>query len=120
MIDERRKFVRLGVNVKVNWQKPAPPPPILDQENLTKNISEGGICLTANEKLNTGELLLLDIELPNRRFIRAKGRVAWVHEFDIRAKGKRYDVGIEFLEIQPQDREEIKKFMFDLFPRRET
>ncbi|MFH0877020.1 MAG: PilZ domain-containing protein [Candidatus Omnitrophota bacterium] len=115
-MQEKRQFVRLDVNVKVNWEKivgEAPEPS--EKENVSRNISEGGICLIVYEQLGVGEKIKLDIELPSQKKIAATGRIAWINEFAIgQVQEKRYDAGIEFLEISPQDREEIKKFVFTL------
>ena len=113
---EKRRFVRLDVNVKVNWEKiVVAQTAIPDKKDSTKNISEGGICLIVYEKLNVADLLKLEIELPTKRIIQATGRVVWTHEFIIgQPDQKRYDVGIEFLDISAPDREEIKKFVFSV------
>jgi len=111
---ERRRFVRLDINVKVRWKRIEQ---INKEENeVTKNISGGGICLITEEKLNEGDTLYLEIELPSGELIYARGRVVWVNEYEIigvEAK-KKYDVGIEFIEIKEEDREEIGRYIFTL------
>jgi len=111
---ERRRFVRLDINVKVRWKR-------IEQVNeeekeVTKNISGGGICLIAEEKLNKGDTLYLEIELPSGELIYARGRVVWVNEYEIIGVEvkKKYDVGIEFIEIKEEDREEIGRYIFTL------
>lgn len=113
---EKRKFVRLDVNVRVAWEKivgETPQPP--EKENVSRNISEGGICIILYEKFDVGDRLKLDIELPTQKKIAATGRIAWINEFAVATpQEKRYDAGVEFLDISPQDRDEIKKFVFTL------
>jgi len=109
---ERRRFVRLDLNVNVKWRK-------IDQveeikENTAKNISIGGICLIVEEKLNEGDYLELKINLPNQKEIHAYGRVVWIDEYEILGAeyGKKYDAGIEFLKIKEEDQQELEKFIF--------
>ncbi len=110
---ERRKFVRLNVLTDVIYTKLSP----LEKEklSLTKNISEGGICLIAYEELKESDALDLKIYLPEDKTpIRAIGRVAWVKEFIIGdiSKGRRFDVGIEFIKIVNEDINKIDKYIF--------
>ncbi|RKY30680.1 MAG: hypothetical protein DRP74_06470 [Candidatus Omnitrophota bacterium] len=110
-MEERRKFERLSVFADIIFKKKEPPQK--DTASLTKNISKGGICFIAYEKLNPGELIDMTIFLPYEVPIRATGRVAWVNEFIVgNTEHKRYDVGIEFIEISDQDRELIGKHVF--------
>ncbi len=113
-MDERRKFPRLAIDVNVSWKK-------VDNESavaqdVTKNISEGGVCMMVYEPLRKGDAIELDFELPTSKVIHARGRVAWTDEFEIIGDKVRekYDVGVEFTDISEIDREEIKKFVFRL------
>lgn len=111
-MEEKRRFVRLDINVNVKWDKD-PAAPL--RPGSSKNISGGGICLMmADRGLKVGEVLNLEFELPNGKAIKAKGRVVWVERFEImnRDYGQKFDAGIEFLDISDPDREEIKKFVF--------
>jgi c-di-GMP-binding flagellar brake protein YcgR len=117
MVDmaEKRKFMRLDINVAVGWSKVAgSSQDAADSRDMTKNISGGGICLIVNEKVGPGDRISLNIELPTSKIIRAEGRVVWTKDFSIvgRENEKKYDAGIEFTNISEEDREEIKKFVF--------
>lgn len=117
MYEERRKYPRLNVNVRVNWDKAGSSAPRQSEKSdITKNISEGGICLIVYDKPEIGHRLLLKIELPAKKIIQSKGRIVWVKEFGIVGKTDemRYDIGIEFLDIDPGDREGLKEFMSSL------
>ncbi len=79
----------------------------------TKNVSAGGICLILYEDVEVGERLSLDIELPSRKAIHAVGRVVWTSPVERGAGGRNHrDVGIEFLEIAKEDRQEIQRFVW--------
>ena len=122
-MEEQRRYVRLSASVEVTWRKIADssgqPSP---QDDITKNISEGGICLIVYEKVAIEDVLDLVIELPTQKIIHCKGKIRWVKEFEIIGeKGKRrYDIGIEFKDITSADREEIKKFVFGFLPSKEA
>jgi len=112
MIEEKRKFLRLNILADVIYTKTA----LRDKEKLSlaKNISQGGICIICYERLQKSDILDLKIYLPEDRSpINALGRVAWIKEFIIgdESTGKRYDVGIEFIKINNQDRDKINKYV---------
>jgi Tfp pilus assembly protein PilZ len=115
-MEERRKFVRLDINVVVKWEKISGDLNniVCNNKDITKNMSSGGICLITHEKLEVGDKLHLKIELPTKKIITAKGRVVWINEFEIVGgeRERRYDIGIEFIDIRDEDKEEIGKFVF--------
>jgi len=115
-LGERRRFPRLDVVVGVRWEKLAPKKRwgLRTDAHLTRNISAGGICLIVSEDVAVGERLSLDIELPSGKAFHAVGRVAWTAPS---AAGgdkarKRREIGIEFVEIAKEDREEIQRFIW--------
>jgi c-di-GMP-binding flagellar brake protein YcgR len=113
-MEERRRFVRLNVSVKVEYK-------VLEtaakeiHSTLTKDISGGGICLIGDEELNTGRFLELKIYLPKEQEpILSLGRVVWSKPFIIgdEITGKRFDIGIEFIKIDDTKREKINQYIF--------
>lgn len=121
-MEERRRFPRFDMNVNVKWDKIADVPESnVSDVDVTKNISSGGICLIVYERLAEGDRLNMEIELPTRKIIRAAGKVVWIHEFELIGKSseKRYDVGVEFLDLKDEEREEIKNFLFSFIKKRE-
>ena len=112
---ERRRFVRLNAQVDIAYSK-------VDTQNkenlsLTKNISAGGICLICYEPVRVKDMLDLKIILPvSQEPIKVLGRVVWVKEFIVGGpeRGKRYDAGIEFVEINDGDRKQIEQFIFSV------
>lgn len=114
IFEERRKFVRLNINVSVNCS-------LLDGKDIrhtatTKDIGAGGIRVFVDSQVKRGDVLKLEFllpELPPQVF--ATGRVVWVRPFSIEGdKTTRFDAGIEFLDIDPKDRERINKYVFSL------
>ncbi|MFC1704473.1 PilZ domain-containing protein [Candidatus Omnitrophota bacterium] len=113
--DERRKFVRLNAAVDVQYT-------VLKRDSAaqkkvqSRNISAGGICIIAYEEIPIGTTLALTIYFPNEAFpIMCKGKVAWAKPFKLADEEKeRYDigVGIEFFEINEEDRKKIHSGVF--------
>jgi c-di-GMP-binding flagellar brake protein YcgR len=116
MPEDKRRFVRLNVLVDVAYSKI--PPSEKEKLSVAKNIGKGGICLIAYEELRASDMLNIEMFLPEgERPINAVGRVAWTKEFIIgdAAKGKRFDVGIEFIKIDDKDADKINKYVFTHF-----
>ena len=114
-MEEKREFARLDLNVKVDWKKISETSePKQEYSDKTKNISAGGLCLVVYEKLNVGEKLQIEMELPSKKVINAEGKVVWISEYEIlgREEEKIYDIGVEFMKISKEEREEINKFVF--------
>jgi c-di-GMP-binding flagellar brake protein YcgR len=112
MIEDKREFVRLNVLADVVYSRHTSTDPKL---TLTKNISAGGICLIVYEPFKEGDLLDLKIGLPQEKSaINAVGRVVWSIEFSILndSQGKRYDIGVEFVDFDPKERERINQYVF--------
>jgi len=109
---EKRKFVRLSALVDVVYNKRAA---TAKEMSLTRNISQGGICLIAYDELNEQDVLDLKLYLPEDNTpIQAIGKVVWVKEFIIGSieEGKRFDVGIEFMDIKEEDANRVNKYIF--------
>jgi c-di-GMP-binding flagellar brake protein YcgR len=112
--EERRKFVRLSASVIVDYK-------VIDTQSVkttqTKNISAGGICIIVYEEIEPETILDLKIYLPDDSSpIQAKGRVVWKKEFTFSSDPRaRFDIGIEFLEIESFDRERISRYVFSAF-----
>jgi c-di-GMP-binding flagellar brake protein YcgR len=110
---ERRQFVRLNVLTDVSYAKRLPSE--VAKLSLSKNIGAGGICLIVYEEMRESEILDLKIYLPEGLSpVSAVGKIVWVKEFVVGddLKGKRYDVGIEFIKIDKEDLKKIQKYVF--------
>ncbi len=110
---ERRNYPRLDMSVAVTWKKVAGASEESSAVDVTKNIAAGGICLIMFQKVAAGDILFLEMVLPSKQAIVCRGRVIWVKELGILGKEteKKFDVGLEFIDIAPEDRETIKKFV---------
>ena len=109
-IVEKRKFPRLQLNVKVKYEV-LKGSPLRAEENLSKNVSAGGIRLMVSEKIDIGALLRLKLSLHGEvNFIIVKGTVVWTEEFSVN-EYKAYDCGIEFVDVSPLNQENISRYL---------
>ena len=117
LVEERRKFVRLNINVEINYTVITHPPhKQFVVPTKSRNVGAGGICLLADLPLKAGDLLKLEIFLPeDPPSIHAIGKVAWVKPFAVANENNlRYDAGVEFTEILEADRKKVNKYVFSL------
>ena len=111
---ERRRFPRLDASVAIEYSILGKAP--LKETAFTKNISAGGICLIVYEKIEVNTILSLRINLgDNSDIIEIKGNVVWLSKFSMDPdKKERWDIGIEFIKINEEDRKRIFKYLFRL------
>ncbi|NIM90680.1 MAG: hypothetical protein GTO17_06990 [Candidatus Aminicenantes bacterium] len=117
-MEEKREFARLDLNVRVDWKRiTETPAPEQEFSDKTKNISAGGICLVVYEKMEVGEKMQIEMELPSKKVIKAEGKVVWVSEYEISGREEEtvYDIGVEFVKISQEERDEINQFVFASF-----
>lgn len=91
---ERRKYPRLDESWEMSYRR-LDISDIEPIETFTLNISGGGICFSADEKLEPDTLIALELRSPHFPSpIIAMARVVWCKRR--RLRGKKYDVGAEF------------------------
>jgi c-di-GMP-binding flagellar brake protein YcgR len=105
---EKRRFVRANFPCKIVISTPA-------QHTIvthTENIGAGGIRVIIDEKLEISSMVGLEIHLNNER-IKSQSRIVWVIETQKSSPDKnvRYDTGIEFYQINDEDRKIINNFV---------
>ena len=111
-VEERRRYVRLNSAVDIKYST-LEEEPAEKLKTKTRNISAGGICIIADEKLETDSVLVLSVFLSaEQNPVIAKGRVAWIKPFEIGKEGQHFDVGVEFIEIGQEDRKKIEQYVF--------
>ena len=112
--EERRRFPRLAASVDVNYSVVKKTSAAESSE--AKNISAGGICLIVYQKLKIGTVLDLKIFISDiNQTVTAQGKVIWSSHFTVGHDSRdRYDVGIEFIEIDQAARRKISEYVFKL------
>lgn len=104
---ERRGFIRLQAYhcVKYKLLSPEDREAHLFIPATIRDISGGGVCLRTEEALPESALIELKINFPHiATSIFALAKIIWTKQRD---KVRRYDVGVEFVEIENAMRQTI-------------
>ena len=103
---EKRNFVRIESDFVVWYQT-------IDEDDVSfgkpksKNVSAGGIRLEMEDTEKVGSNLRIKFKIPQYpKEIEAKGKVVWVK----RIETNKFEIGIEFSNINREDMEAINKF----------
>ncbi|MBN1696809.1 MAG: PilZ domain-containing protein [Spirochaetales bacterium] len=102
-MDERRSYKRYCLIVSVKYSYNASR---TKGSAKTKNISNGGICLTSHQKLLLNHLVDLEFSMPRKK-IKVLGKVVWSEE----SLPHLYENGIEFVDIEESDKKEISNYI---------
>jgi len=111
--DNRRKYPRadLVVAAEVRCE--------YEQKSFhvrTKNIGAGGICVVLPEMLPAGTQLCLSLRLPDAdAAFEVAGKVVWTlrQRKLLKKKPGGFDTGIEFVDIEQQDRDRLIRIAQD-------
>ncbi len=110
---ERRKHVRILVRVLVDFESPD-----TYLYDYSSNLSEGGIFIETDTPSPVGTELTLRFTLPGLdRVFEAKSVIRWLNQagengnHPVPSLGP--GMGIEFLEMEPADKDLIKSFIQD-------
>ena len=103
---ERRKFERAEAIAQVEYELTnSSSGPSRVRRNMA-NISLGGVFITTEEPIRTGTRMVVRFELPNKHRVIAVSRVRYVK--------KDIGLGVEFLSLDDEDREELKEYIISL------
>jgi c-di-GMP-binding flagellar brake protein YcgR len=107
---DKRKFPRLKLNCQIEIQPQMKKAPLA---TLTENVGVGGVCVIQNLPLERFSLCRMRLELqPNLPVIECTGKVVWIIERrEPIPTERRFDTGIEFVDISSADRERIRTFI---------
>jgi len=105
---EKRRFIRANFPCKIVISTPSQHTIVTN----TENIGGGGIRVIIDEKLDISSMVGLDIHL-DKDLIKSKARIVWVVKVEDSSLDKppRYDTGIEFYEMNEDDRKIINNFV---------
>ncbi|HYM00892.1 MAG TPA: PilZ domain-containing protein [Blastocatellia bacterium] len=105
---ERRRFERAAITAQVEYELTnASSGPGRVRRNLA-NISSGGLFINTEEPIRAGTRMVVRFELPNKHRIIAVSRVCYAR------KGQ--GLGVEFLNLDDEDREEIQSYIQSIRP----
>lgn len=105
----RRKFPRARYKCLITIKRRLTAKTI---STYTENIGAGGICVIIKEDLGLFQGVDLELFLEDDRPpIKCGGTIVWVVK---KSEGKQksnyvYDIGIEFIDIRPEDRDKISE-----------
>ena len=101
---ERRKYARINVHHNLKYKVSSRN---IGNISFARNLSAGGVLLYSKNQIFVGEEVELEIlSLAHSRSIRVKGKVVRVRKLE---KIGYFEVGVEFLEINPEERDFINK-----------
>lgn len=112
-MQERRRYIRLGTPVLVEFPNPET---MKTERSFTEDVNETGIRFPTAVKLRVGQQVPLTIELPfNNYSMQTTGEVLWIREIS-RLGAAQYDVGIQFHWTEERDRQRLSRHLAELFP----
>ena len=92
-MDDKRSYPRVGADAKLKFRVVDDAGPDVTAAGLATNISGGGICFTADARIENGALLALELPLPGfPSDVIALARVVW----QLKRPDRRFDIGCEF------------------------
>jgi c-di-GMP-binding flagellar brake protein YcgR len=107
---QRRMWVRVAVNIPVDFHVKGQSDKIY--RGKTMDISGGGILLLCDANVSAGQILHLQINLPNRDPVFCKALVLRVIKQDT-SKKELHKVVLEYQEISDGQRDKIMSFIFE-------
>jgi hypothetical protein len=97
LFEEKRKSPRIKVRVPMRYQIRGS---CGFNNTVCDNMSHGGLGFTNNEFIAPRTPVMLEINLPSR-VLRPIGKIAWSSPIP---HSNRYQLGLEFLEINPEEK----------------
>lgn len=79
---------------------------------VTRNISGSGACIVTEENVPRNSVLELFIKMSSSQPVKAICKVLRSMEIEI-SKGKKYELGVHFMEMSPRDQDFIIKYIFE-------
>lgn len=105
---QRRRLFRLEMVLPIEYRVAGRQ---AAQKGTTVDVSGGGLCFVAPERLDTGTELEIQFTLPSGLGVKAHGRVVKVSEVE-GANTRHYSHGVEFLGLSPAVQEQIVSAIF--------
>ncbi len=103
-MQERRKYVRLNIPLKISYNIPGKED--VELKSITKNISPNGARFALEERLPKGAIVNINVKIPMvDKPIPIKARIAWSNK-EANNEKNLYDTGFEFVQL-PEESEKI-------------
>lgn len=75
----------------------------------TKNISGSGFCLVLDEKIDSGAILDISVNLEGSATIRVLAQIIRTSM----EKNKKYEIGLHYIKISPRDSDILTRYIFE-------
>lgn len=119
MKEEMRKYPRVIIKVVVDYEDNELMRLLVDYPeseaylfDYSTNFSEGGIFLKTKQDLQLGKIINFNFSLPDTaKVYHVKGKVVWKNTDKGPIKGLGQGVGIEFIDMSIETRQEIANFV---------
>lgn len=112
MMEERRRFVRLGARVEAAYTVL---PAGTAQRAPTSDLGGGGLCVVTEQPIPPGTQLQVALTLPGREPpVNALAEVVWNEQHDVIGKAdhrRSAANGVRYVEIAPGDQEALTAFV---------
>ncbi|MGB2629675.1 MAG: PilZ domain-containing protein [Candidatus Omnitrophota bacterium] len=110
----KRRFPRVNYKCLIRISKDRQQEEVID--TYTENIGAGGICVTLDRGYDLFEKVSLEIHLGGDEPVHCSGAIVWVVKGHPVHKWEKpmYDTGIEFVDINENDRERISRLVDEL------
>jgi hypothetical protein len=109
--NEQRKHERLAAHLPVKYRKLTEPWSDMKNGTVTSNLSNGGVNFRTKEFMPKAGRLVMELDMPGRKPLKAISRVAWILKSQ---HGPDYDVGNQFLEMSREDKDALISYMNEL------
>ena len=109
---ERRKHSRFNVDLSIEYSQNG----LFGKHGRAVNASEGGLLLYLEEKMEIGKHLVLKLFFPSgpeMNTIETLVQVVWM-DVHMGEDWRDYRTGVKFVDITPEDLNELKLFLRDL------
>ena len=98
--EDKRRSPRVPLDVHVNFA--------FDAIAHTKDISEGGVCIISESKLEVGKFLNLVFRLPDRDLdVQVIGKIMWSKQ----SSQSYFENGVQFWDISKEAQREIAQYL---------
>ncbi len=107
---DKRRFQRINLQCEISIKSEEAGRPI---SAVTENVGLGGVCVILDEPVERFERCHVRFELDkNMPKIESYGRVVWTVPLRTpKAKKSRYDIGIEFMDMDPSIQTVLREYL---------
>ena len=112
---DQRKFPRLNLRCEIDILSDPQSSPI---HTTTENIGIGGVCVILDKSLDRFSKCRIRLDLNKKNELDCDGKVVWiVPTRDSKSSKRRYDTGIEFAGLEPEQMNKLRQYIEKTLPK---